>query len=59
MLKEAIEIYNNERRHKSLEMQTPNFAHTKQRHPIQIIQKDASQGNWLKIFFCVAGDWKP
>lgn len=32
MLREAINIYNSERRHYSLEMKTPNFAHQKQQH---------------------------
>ena len=32
MLKQAINIYNNERRHYSLEMKTPQFAHKNQEH---------------------------
>jgi transposase InsO family protein len=32
MLKQAVDIYNNERRHRSLQMQTPSFAHTHQKH---------------------------
>ena len=32
MLKQAVDIYNNERRHRSLQMQTPSFAHTQQKH---------------------------
>lgn len=32
MLKEAVQVYNNERRHCSLEMKTPNYAHAKQEH---------------------------
>ena len=32
MLKQAVDIYNNQRRHRSLEMATPNFAHTNQKH---------------------------
>ena len=32
MLKQAINIYNNERRHYSLEMKTPQFAHKNQKH---------------------------
>ena len=32
MLKEAVNIYNNERRHYSLEMKTPAFAHRNQQH---------------------------
>ena len=32
MLRESVDIYNNERRHCSLGMQTPNFAHINQAH---------------------------
>jgi len=32
MLKQAIEVYNNKRRHRSLQMNTPRFAHTYQTH---------------------------
>jgi transposase InsO family protein len=32
MLKQAIDIYNRERRHCSLEMETPEFAHKNQQH---------------------------
>ena len=32
MLKQAVKIYNSQRRHYSLEMKTPEFAHTKQEH---------------------------
>lgn len=32
MVKEAVNIYNNERRHYSLEMKTPNYAHKNQEH---------------------------
>ena len=32
MLKQAVYIYNNERRHRSLKMQTPGFAHSHQVH---------------------------
>lgn len=32
MLKQAVEIYNRERRHCSLEMETPDFAHRNQQH---------------------------
>ena len=32
MIKQAVNIYNNERRHYSLEMKTPAFAHKKQQH---------------------------
>ena len=39
MLKEAVEIYNNERRHCSLEMMTPTFAHTHQQHNYKSYKK--------------------
>ncbi|MDQ6843069.1 MAG: IS3 family transposase [Bacteroidota bacterium] len=39
MLKEAVAIYNNERRHCSLQMQTPNFAHTHQQHQYKEYKK--------------------
>jgi putative transposase len=32
ILKQAVDIYNNQRRHRSLKMATPNFAHTHQMH---------------------------
>jgi len=32
MLQEAVSVYNNDRRHRSIEMQTPCFAHTNQKH---------------------------
>ena len=32
MLKVSVDIYNNERRHRSLQMQTPEFAHKNQEH---------------------------
>lgn len=39
MLKQAVEIYNNERRHCSLRMQTPDFAHKHQKHPYKSYKK--------------------
>lgn len=39
MLKEAVDIYNNERRHSSLQMQTPTFAHTHQQHIYKCYKK--------------------
>lgn len=39
MLKESVEIYNNERRHCSIEMKTPNFAHTNQTHRYKSYKK--------------------
>jgi transposase InsO family protein len=32
ILQQAVDIYNNQRRHRSIEMQTPTFAHTQQKH---------------------------
>ncbi len=43
MLKEAVEVYNNKRRHKSLEMQTPNFAHTNQTHQYKSYKKPRAE----------------
>jgi putative transposase len=40
MLQEAVEIYNKERRHCSLKMQTPNFAHTHQKHQYKSYKKN-------------------
>lgn len=39
MLAQAIRIYNSERRHCSLQMQTPNFAHTHQMHQYKEYRK--------------------
>ena len=43
MLKEAVEVYNNERRHCSLEMMTPTFAHTHQQHNYKSYKKPKSK----------------
>ena len=43
MLRQAVEIYNNERRHCSLQMQTPNFAHTHQQHPYREYKRKRSK----------------
>ena len=43
MLKEAVEVYNNERRHCSLEMMTPTFAHTNQQHNYKSYKKSKSK----------------
>jgi putative transposase len=40
MVKQAIEIYNNERRHSSLEMKTPEFAHVNQIHKYKSYKKN-------------------
>ncbi len=39
MVKQAIEIYNNNRRHCSLEMKTPEFAHLNQHHKYKSYKK--------------------
>ena len=39
MIKEAVDIYNNKRRHRSLQMQTPAFAHINQQHPYKSYRK--------------------
>ncbi len=39
MVKQAVDIYNNERRHRSLAMQTPSFAHTNQTHSYKSYRK--------------------
>ena len=43
MLKESVEVYNNERRHCSLEMKTPDFAHTNQTHQYKSYSKKQSK----------------
>ncbi len=40
MLKQAVDIYNTERRHRSLEMATPCFAHTNQIHKYKSYRKN-------------------
>lgn len=45
MLKEAVAVYNNERRHCSLQMQTPNFAHTYQQHTYKSYKKANGKQN--------------
>lgn len=39
MLKQAVKIYNRERRHCSLQMRTPDFAHTHQQHQYKSYKK--------------------
>ena len=39
MLRESVIVYNNERRHCSIEMKTPNFAHTNQTHTYKSYKK--------------------
>ena len=43
MLKESVDVYNNERRHCSLKMKTPNFAHTNQTHQYKSYRKQQSK----------------
>lgn len=43
MLKQAVDIYNNQRRHCSLQMQTPNYAHTHQKHCYRSYKKQAAR----------------
>lgn len=39
MVKEAVEVYNKERRHRSLNMQTPEYAHNNQNHEYRYWKK--------------------
>lgn len=43
MLRQAIEIYNDQRRHRSIEMQTPSYAHTHQTHTYRSYKKKAAR----------------
>jgi transposase InsO family protein len=43
MLQQAVDIYNNERRHRSLEMNTPGYAHTNQTHSYRSYKKKADR----------------
>ncbi len=52
MLKEAVDVYNNERRHCSLQMQTPNFAHTNQKHLYKSYKKIRKQTE-QRVELCV------
>ena len=42
MVAQAITIYNNERRHGSLQMKTPAFAHRYQKHAYKFYKKEAA-----------------
>lgn len=42
MIKQAIQIYNNQRRHASLEMKTPMYAHLNQKHEYKSYRKQKS-----------------
>jgi putative transposase len=54
MLKEAVEVYNNERRHCSLQMQTPNFAHSNQKHQYKSYKKPKNKLTKQKQECCEA-----
>jgi transposase InsO family protein len=43
MLQQAVAIYNNQRRHRSIEMQTPSYAHTHQKHTYRSYKKQAAR----------------
>ena len=43
MVKQAVEIYNNERLHLSLDMQTPEFAHVNQKHEYKSYKKTKNE----------------
>lgn len=43
MLKQAVDVYNNQRRHCSLEMATPAFAHANQKHIYKSYKKKKSR----------------
>jgi putative transposase len=43
MVRQAVDIYNNERRHRSIEMRTPSYAHTHQKHTYRSYKKKAAR----------------
>ncbi len=43
MIKQSVEVYNNKRRHRSLRMQTPGFAHTNQQHTYVSYRRGSDQ----------------
>jgi putative transposase len=43
MIQQAVEVYNNKRRHRSLEMKTPNFAHNNQNHDYASYKRGVDQ----------------
>lgn len=43
ILRQAVEIYNDQRRHRSIEMQTPSYAHTHQTHTYRSYKKKAAR----------------
>ncbi len=43
MLHQAVSVYNNERRRRSIEMQTPGYAHTHQTHTYRSYKKQAAR----------------
>lgn len=48
MVDEAIELYNEKRLHKSLQMHTPNEAHIKQNHQYATYRKQRKSGTIVK-----------
>lgn len=52
MLKAAVDLYNNERRHCSLQMKTPNFAHTHQKHTYKSYKKIKEKQNGQNLKLC-------
>ncbi|OFY83541.1 MAG: hypothetical protein A3F72_13030 [Bacteroidetes bacterium RIFCSPLOWO2_12_FULL_35_15] len=49
MVKQAVDIYNNERIHYSLEMNTPEFAHANQTHKYKSYKKNYNEKNNLHL----------
>ena len=43
MIHQAVAIYNNERRHRSIQMQTPSTAHTNQTHTYLFYKKKTAR----------------
>mgnify|MGYP003575788129 CR=1 FL=1 len=50
MVKQAIDIYNNERRHRSLDMQTPAVAHRRQTHTYKCYRKQPRLMSGPKLY---------
>ena len=49
MIKQAVDIYNNERIHYSLEMKTPEFAHKNQVHKYKSYKKNYNEKNNIHL----------
>lgn len=43
MVQQAVDIYNNQRRHRSVQMETPSYAHTHQKHTYCSYKKKAAR----------------